>query len=131
MEEALRSYLLAGTDLSALVATRIHWVRSPQGAASPRIVLYRISGLRDMHMQGPSGLVASRVQVDCIGASYGSAKAVARAVEARLSGYSDTAYDIRFEGCFLIGERDDFEDTNTPDKLFRTSLDFNIWHKGA
>lgn len=131
MEEALRSYLLAGADLSALVATRIHWVRSPQGAASPRIVLYRISGLRDMHMQGPSGLVASRVQVDCIGASYGSAKAVARAVETRLSGYSGTYDGLRFEGCFLIGERDDFEDTNTPDKLFRTSLDFNIWHKGA
>jgi hypothetical protein len=131
MEEALRTFLLAGTDLAALVGTRVHWVRSPQAAASPRIVLYRISGLRDMHMQGPSGLVASRVQVDCIGASYGSAKPLARAVEARLSGYSGTASGIRFEGCFLIGERDDFEDTDTPDKLFRTSLDFNIWHKEA
>jgi hypothetical protein len=131
MEEALRTFLLAGTDLAALVGTRVHWVRSPQAAASPRVVLYRIDGLRDMHMQGPSGLVASRVQVDCIGASYGSAKTVARAVEAILSGYSGSAGGIRFEGCFLIGERDDFEDTDTPDKLFRTSLDFNIWHKEA
>lgn len=131
MEEALRSYLLAGSDIAALVAARIHWVRSPQGAASPRVVLYRISGLRDMHMQGPSGLVASRVQVDCIGGSYGSAKTVARAVEARISGFSGTAFGTEFQGCFLIGERDDFEDTDTPDKLFRTSLDFNIWHKGA
>ena len=129
MEEALRTFLLAGTDLAALVGTRVHWVRSPQAAASPRIVLYRISGLRDMHMQGPSGLIASRVQVDCIGASYGSAKTVARAAEARLSGFSGSAGGITFQGCFLIGERDDFEDTDTPDKLFRTSLDFNIWHK--
>lgn len=129
MEEALRTFLLAGTDLAALVGTRVHWVRSPQAAASPRIVLYRISGLRDMHMQGPSGLVASRVQVDCIGSSYSSAKTLARIVEARLSGYSGTAGGIRFEGAFLVGERDDFEDTDTPDKLFRTSLDFNIWHK--
>lgn len=131
MEEALRTFLLASAGLTALVGTRIHWVRSPQGSASPRIVLYVISGLRDMRMDGPTGLIASRVQVDCIGASYGSAKAVARAVEARLSGYTGTASGIVFQGCFLIGERDDFEDADTPDKLFRTSLDFNIWHKGA
>ena len=131
MEEALRTFLLASAGLTALVGQRVHWVRSPQGSASPRVVLYGISGVRDMRMDGPTGLVASRVQVDCLGASYGSAKAVARAVEARLSGYSGTASGIVFQGCFLIGERDDFEDTETPDKLFRTSLDFNIWHKGA
>lgn len=117
--------------LPSLVGTRIHWVRSPQGAASPRIVLYRISGLRDMRMDGPTGLVASRVQCDCFGTSYGSAKAVARALEARLSGYAGTTGGIEFQGAFLVGERDDFFDTETPDKLFRTSLDFNIWHKGT
>lgn len=131
MEEALRTLLLASAGLTALVGQRVHWVRSPQGTASPRVVLYVISGLRDMHMQGPSGLIASRVQIDCIGASYGSAKAVARAVEARLSGYSGSASGVVFQGCFLIGERDDFEDADTPDKLFRTSLDFNIWHKDS
>lgn len=131
MEEALRDYLLDATAITALVGTRILWVRSPQGAASPRIVLYRISGLRDMRMDGATGLISSRVQVDCLGASYLSAKSVARAVEARLSGYSGTRSGIVFQGCFLIGERDDFDDAETPDKLFRTSLDFNIWHKGA
>lgn len=131
MEEALVAYLLAGTGLAGLVGTRIHWVRSPQSVASPRVVLYRIGGLRDMTMAGPSGLVSSRVQIDCIGLTYASAKAVARAAEARLSGYSGTTGGIDFEGCFLIGERDVFEDGDTPDKLFRTSLDFTVWHKGA
>jgi hypothetical protein len=129
MEEVLRSVLLEAADVAALVGSRIHWVRSPQGSASPRIVLYRIDGLRDMTMQGPSGLVSSRVQVDCIGTTYGSAKGAARAVAARLNGFSGWPSGIRFEGCFLIGERDDFEDADTPDKLFRTSLDFNIWHQ--
>lgn len=132
MEEALISYLLAGTGLSALVGTRIHFVRSPQGTAAPRIVLYRISGIRDMSLNnGPTGFVSSRIQADCIGISYGSAKATARTLEARLSGYSGTTGSIRFEGVFLVGERDDFFDADTPDKLFRTSLDFNVWHKGA
>ena len=129
MEEALRTFLLGASGLSALVGNRVHWVRSPQAAASPRVVLYRIGGLRHMSLAGPSGIVESRVQVDCIGASYSSAKTVARAVEDRLSGYSGIALNTQFEGVFLIGERDDFEDTDTPDKLFRTSLDFNVWHK--
>lgn len=131
MEEALREYLLAGAAVSALVGVRVHWVYSPQGSASPRIVLYRVGGLRNMRMSGPTGLVASRVQVDCIGRSYESAKTVARAAEARLSGYSGTHSGVVFQGCFLIAERDDYEDAETPDRLFRTSLDFNIWHKGA
>lgn len=131
MEEALQSLLLETDRLALLVGTRIHWGHSPQGTAYPRIVLYRISGLRDMTMQGPSGLVSSRVQVDCLGISYGNAKTIARAVEARLSGYSGTSLNIELQGCFLVGERDDFEDTNTPDKLFRTSLDFILWHKEA
>ena len=131
MEEALVAYLLADAPLAALVGTRIHWVRSPQSTVSPRVVLYRISGLRDMRMDGPTGLVASRLQADCIGTSYGSAKTTARALEARLSGYSGTSGGIVFQGAFLIGERDDFFDTDTPDKLFRTSLDFNLWTKGT
>lgn len=132
MEEALLSYLLAASAVTSLVGTRINWVRSPQGVVSPRVVLTRVSGVRDMTLNnGPTGYVSSRVQVDCIGISYGSAKSVARAIETRLSGYSGTTGGIRFEGCFLIGERDDYFDTETPDKLFRTALDFNIWHKGA
>lgn len=132
MEEALLSYLLAASGITSLVGTRINWVRSPQGAVSPRVVLTRISGLRDMTLNnGATGYVTSRIQVDCIGTSYGSAKTVARAIEARLSGYSGTTGGIRFLGCFLIGERDDFFDTDTPDKVFRTAIDFNIWHKGA
>ena len=130
MEEALVAYMLASTSLATLVGTRINWTRSPQGSTSPRIVLYRISGLRDMSLNnGPTGYVSSRVQCDCIGTSYSSAKAVARALEARLSGYSGTTGGVRFEGVFLIGERDDYLEADTPDKLFRTSLDFNIWHK--
>lgn len=132
MEEALLSYLKAASAIASLVGTRINLVRSPQGTVCPRVVLTRVSGLRDMTLNnGPSGYVSSRVQVDCYGTSYGSAKTVARAIEARLSGYSGTTGGVRFEGCFLIGERDDFFDTETPDKLFRTALDFNIWHKGA
>ena len=129
MEEALLNYLLAGTALAALVGTRINWVRSPQGVSSPRVVLYKISGIRDMCFKGPTGYISTRIQADCISTSYSSAKLTARALETQLSGYSGTTGGVRFEGAFLINERDDFFDSDTPDKLFRTSLDFNVWHK--
>ena len=129
MEEALLNYLLAGTALAALVGTRINWVRSAQGTLSPRVVIYKISGIRDMCFRGPTGYISTRVQVDCISTTYSSAKVTARAVETLISGYSGTTGGVNFQGIFLINERDDFFDSDTPDKLFRTSLDFNVWHK--
>lgn len=131
MEESLAAYLLASAGLAALVAARIYWVRNPQAGANPHVLLTRISGVRDTTFKGASGIVESRVQADCYGLTYASAKGVARAVEARLSGVKATQGSTIFDGCFLVGERDTFEDAATPDKLFRTSLDFMIWHKGA
>ena len=48
-------------------------------------------------------------------------------------GEIEEALDMRkrLPGAFLVGERDDVFDGETPDKLFRTSLDFNIWTKGT
>jgi len=130
MEEALVSFLLAAAGLSSLLSTRIHWLQAGQSLNKPYVTLTRISGNRSMNFQGANGFVESRVQVDCYGLNYGSAKQVARAVEARLSGVRVThsGYVFRF---FLDGERDIFEDADTPDKLYRVSLDFLIWHKGA
>jgi hypothetical protein len=128
MEEALTALLNGAAPLTALVAGRINWGVKPQGAGAPFVVLQRISGLRHMVMAGPSGLVSSRVQADCYGLTYTSAKAVARAVRDRLSGYSGTVSGRVLQGVFLDSERDIFEPAETPDKLFRISMDFILWH---
>ena len=129
MEEALVAFLLADTALTALLGTNIYWMQKPQGVSTPVLVLTRISGTRDMQMLGPSGLVESRVQCDCDGLTYASAKNTARALRNRLSGFKGTQGVMTFHGCFLEAERDTFEDALTTDKIFRTSLDFMIWHK--
>lgn len=129
MEEALRAVLLGDAGLAALVLDRIEWVSAPQGTPYPRIEMTRISGTRDYVMQGPSGLVESRVQFDCDGLTYASCKTVARALLNKLSGFSGSQNTFYFQGCFCEGERDGFEDGLAPDKIFRTSLDFMIWHK--
>lgn len=139
MEESLVAYLMAYSGLTSLIGTspvRIYWTRAPQAVANVDplrryVTMQRISGNRDTHMQGVSGLVESRVQVDCYGLTYAASKGVARAVEARISGLSFTQSGTVFQVCILDAERDGYEDDATPDKLYRTSLDFIIWHKGA
>jgi len=134
MEESLISLLLAHAPLSSLTGTRIHWLRAPQGVEKPYVTLQVISGIPDVSHSGPNGLVAGRVQADCYGTSYNSAKAVARAVTGRLSGYKGMPTPpgtTIFDGVFKDSERDGYDDEESPDKLFRVSMDFIIWHKGV
>lgn len=130
MEAALIAHLLATAGITALVGDRITWGRRDQGGTLPAIVLHRIDGAPDYHLDGPSGLVASRVQVDCWGLSYGSAKTVARAVDTAISGARFTRGAIRFDAVLIVDERDTtFDETATA--LFRTSLDLAVHHAAA
>lgn len=129
MEEALVNFMLADAGLAALVSTRINWQTRPQGNALPSISLHRVSGVRDYAMEGPTGLVESRVQVDCWGETYVSALDVARAVRDLLSGIRQTTGGIELQGVFISGERHDYEkDGNAAEAFHRVSMDFQIWH---
>jgi hypothetical protein len=131
MEEALVSYLAADVGLTALVGDRITWKKATQGKVNPYVVLHKIDGLRESDMDGFAGLITARVQVDCWGLTYLSAKSVARAVEARLRNFRGTHAGQIFYGCFVESERDVEEETPAPDDVFGVSLDFIIHYKGA
>lgn len=127
MEAAIINRLLASAGVTALVAQRITPGRRDQGGALPAIVLHRIDGQRDYHLTGASGLVASRMQVDCWAATYGDAKRAARAVDAVMSAARWTAGAVRIDAVLIADERDDTfdEDGNA---LYRTSLDLMVHH---
>lgn len=130
MEEALLALLTGDAGVSALVSDRVFWRRADDANQAARyIVLHRISGLRDMAMSGPSGLVESRVQADCYGARYSDAKLLARAVIDRVSGYRGSVSGFQFRGIFIDSERDDDDDTTgDAETRFRVALDMIIWH---
>jgi hypothetical protein len=130
MEEALIAKLLATAGITAAVGQRVTWKRRGQGKPLPAIVLHRIDGGRDYHHGGPSGLIESRVQVDCWGDTYLSAKNAARAVEAALSGARFDQDGIRFDAILIVDERDDTSDENGK-PLYRTSLDLMVHHATA
>lgn len=127
MEEQLVALLLNAAGVTALVpVAHIEWGKSSQGTAAPYIVLQRIDGLRDYHMAGSSGYVASRVQIDIYSEKYTTSKKAARAVRDVLSGHRGGI----FQGIFLDGERDlPAADAGEVTNLFRASLDFMVHHK--
>lgn len=130
MEAALINRLLATAGVTTLAGQRITPGRRDQGGTLPAVVLHRIDGLPDYHLTGASGLVASRMQVDCWGATYGAAKKLARAVDAALSAARWTAGAIRIDAVLIADERDDnFDEGGTA--LYRTSLDLWVHHARA
>jgi len=129
VEKTLVEFMLANAALTALVSTRINWQFRPQGGLLPAIVLHRISGVRDYAMEGPTGLVESRVQIDCWASTHLSAITVAQAVRTLLSGIRRTFGDMQFQGVFIDSERHDFEkEGNAAEDFHRVSMDFKIWH---
>lgn len=117
---------LLTTLLAPVAGGQRHWVRAPQKTQPPYVVMNRITGLRDYHMLGASGLVTSRVQIDCYARTYSEAKTVARSASAILSGYRGGGV----HGIFLDNERDlPASDSGEVNHLFRVSLDFMIHHQ--
>ena len=121
MEEALRTLLRGHAPIAALVGSRVDWGVRPQGSALPAICLTTVNDGPVSHSLDGPGISRARVQIDCFGASYGSAKTVARAVRRLLDGYSGGP----FLGAFLTGARD-LPDDDGVTTIHAVSLDFFV-----
>lgn len=130
MEEALISKLLADSAVAGLVELRVFPVTRPQASALPSIVLTTISNIPVYTDDGDSGLHEARVQFDCWGQTYADAKLTARAVKSALSAFHGTVDGVEFQNVLILGERDSRESgSNAAEYLFRTMVDFQVWHK--
>jgi hypothetical protein len=128
MEEGIIARLLATSGVTALVSTRIFPGRRPQASALPSIVLTTISGAPLYSDDGEAGLASARIQIDCWGATYTSAKTVARAVKAALSAFVGDAGGITFQNILVDAERDFSEGgADAAEYLHRTNLDLIVW----
>ena len=129
MEEALVAFLLATSTLQSLVGARISWGLRDQGSLLPAIAMHVISGA-PLYSDGGEEvkITDKRVQIDCWGLSYASAKAVARAVQTALSGVARFTYmGVIFQAIWTELEQDFVElGMGAEPILFRTSLDFQL-----
>lgn len=87
---AIRAYLLADNEIANLVGSRVFPIVLPQGVIQPAIVYHIIDETESYHYQGPSGLVAARLQIDSIARSSDTATNLSTLAKERLGGFSGT-----------------------------------------
>jgi len=107
------------TLLSGAVSFPVAWGAFGPGTSTPRAVMYRASGVRDMHMQG-TGLMEGRVQIDCYGSTYAEAITASRDIRAVLEGYRGGP----IQKAFLQAVRDQTADD--AQLLHRVSMTFEL-----
>lgn len=119
--------------LASVADGKRYWVRAPQktdgtvSVAPPYVVLHLVDGVPNYHFCG-RGTVASRVQANCIAATYSGAKQLARAVIAALDMYSDP--DNGIQAIFIDSEGRDLptEDSGSVNYLFAVAVDIIVHH---
>lgn len=116
MEEHLQALLSGGLTFP------IAWGTLGSGTSTPRAVMFRTSGLRDMHLKG-KGLMQGRVQIDCYGKTYLEAITASREVRDILEGYRGGPV----LGAFLEVVRDARDED--AQLLHRVSLTFSITYR--
>jgi hypothetical protein len=130
MEQAIIARLLADSGVATIAGTRVFPGSRPQASALPAVVFNVVSGAPVYTDDGEAGIAENRVQIDCWGETYTAAKQLAGAVKESLSAFVGEVAGVTFQNVLLITERDRRESgSNAPEYLFRTMLEFTVWHE--
>lgn len=131
MEEAFRAYLIGWAGLAELIRDGVYWGARPQGSPLPAVVLTLVSAPDDLTLNGPSGFVGARVQVDCWADSYLAARDVGDALRAAAAGIAGTRDGWRFDSAPVAGAADGHEVVDGGLIKFRRRVDLTLWHAKA
>lgn len=126
---ALHSRLTGAAPVSAIVGTKVYWVKVPQNQSRPYIRLQTISDVRPEHLQGYDGARVTRVQCDCFAETYAVSRDLAEKVIAAVA-TPGTFGGIVFGRIKAEGPRDLGEDVGTT-FVHRQALDLLVEHRTA
>lgn len=124
IEKAIRSILIADTAVKA-ITTRCYPAKIPQDPTYPLILYYKVPGMRDHHLQGPSGLAHPRFQIEAWATTYDAAKTLANAIRVALDGYAGTQGAVKIGSILMESERDVYEEAVS---CHRVIMDWFVWH---
>ena len=102
----LYSYLIGESTVTDLVSTRIRPNRLPQGLTFPAVTYHRVSTPHDHNLDGGSGWVRIRLQVDVWDNTYKGVEDVAEALRGVLQGYQGSMGSTYINGILLDNEVD-------------------------
>lgn len=129
----LFAFLAADASIAAAVTaggvSRIFPIVLPKGVQLTSIVFTRISGEGDYTMQGRSGYVRPRYQIDAWAKTPPEAVSLSNFIKDALDGYSGAmgsgANAVDVQGIFCAGEREDYDPAV---EMYRVSRDYFIHH---
>lgn len=124
---ALHARLTGAAPVSAIVQTKVYWVKVPQDKARPYIRLQTISDPRPEHLQGYDASRVVRVQCDCFAETYAVARDLAEKVIAALATPATVA-GVFFGRVKAEGPRDLGEDVGAT-FVHRASVDLLVEHR--
>ena len=124
MISEFRTRLLLNESVAALIGSRLFSAGEGQGQDLPRVNYHFISGVGSYSHSGPSGVLASRLQLDCIAETSVEAEAVAKAIKYAVDGYKGYWGDVRIDSVKVPLERMDRGDSG----LYRYQLDLIVTH---
>lgn len=125
-EQALIDLLKADASVAAIVGTRIYFTQAPQTPVLPYAVMFRVDGPRVYGMEGASGLVAARVQIDIYSKTAKQARDVGRTIRQVLSGFRGEQSGVNLQAVLLLDEGDGYEDSP---ELQRVTHDYRVWYQ--
>lgn len=118
MEAEFRSLVIAA---SGLPVQRVNWGEDPGETGSAYVTLHLIGQREGRTMQGPDGLITTRVQVDCYAPDFLGARVLATGIVRALDGRRDQT----FRALFFDNLRATREaGANEGEAIYRRSLDF-------
>jgi len=127
--EAIASRLLATPAVVALVGVRVTPSKPPQDAPGDYLVYYRSAGGGGMRLNGPAGLNAYSMRVDCYSETQAGAEAILTAVRSALGGWSDRANGV--QGCFAQEDADEQVIDDAGGGVYQVSgQSFQLWYTG-
>jgi hypothetical protein len=120
LDEAIRSILLANSEVSSIVGTRIYPLQLPLQCTFPALS-YSFPSDNFQRVIRPA-----RLQIDCWAEDFTICKNLKNIVEKALNGYSGTVLGIDIEGIFPISPYDIAPDDSG---LFHIPYDFKVIYR--
>ena len=129
IEDALTTYLLTQSGLTALISNRIHFLKLPQTPALPAIVIQKIDAPR-LHGFSADYGVMTRIQTTSWALTYTGASAVQEQIRAATQNYMNQTMGggVEVKNIEFDEGPDNYEDdTGRYGKI----IDLIIWHTEA
>ncbi len=131
LSQSIYDRVTQDSTIAGLIGTRIYPGGAPEGEAYPYVTFVTVGTEPVASMTGDTAEDNTSVQFDAVSDDFDEMRSLSVALRSRLAGWSATGISDRtIGGAHCTGERDahDEKDDGTGDLIYRSQLDFSIWH---